>query len=240
MSPKKFKIKNTAFIARQLKNASDFSQALSVQQQSWGLKDIDIIPTHFMTAVNEWSFQVGIFDKDRLVSLALIYPTDKKNNYLLHMLCTIPNYRNLGLGKTLLQLVITHLKSKKDSTLHWTFDPFDFVNSHLYLNKIKAIAYKAKLNYYGEIDSLVHGSLPSHRLFCKVDCRENQVKRYSNFKEVQLPYNINSLKLLKHEEAIAIMNSIFKKIQKYLKDGFLITDFKGESNGNKATLILNK
>lgn len=240
MLQKKIITKNKELIIRNLSSASDFLQALEVQRESWGLKDIDVIPVHFMIALQEWSYQIGIFKNDKLVSLALVYPLGNKEGFLLHMLCTVPKYRNIGLGKTLLRCIINHLKKVKNPILRWTFDPFDFINSHLYLNVFKAVGYKAEMNYYGELDSKTHGNLPSHRLFCKLNCSDLKQRKFKLKREINLKFNHQKLKKMSNNKATSILNLTFLKIQQNLDRGFLVSGFIWNKKSNIATLIFNK
>ena len=194
--------------------------AESIQRISWGIPDIEIIPKDLMIALSNYSLQLGAFTpEDRLISLVLTYLT-KPQQYLMHALCTAPEFRGVGASKLITSALFEQLAYLQANRLHWTFDPFEFVNAHLYLNVLKGRAYRCEKNYYGFTAANEHKGIPTHRLFCEIHFY--QTLQPLHFEE---RLEIRSLSLIDPMHRIEYMNLIFNQIQEHLLCGLFVTGF---------------
>ena len=228
-----------SFSIRKLLTTEDFEQAINVQKKVWLFEDRDILPTHFMIAYRDFGEQWGAFIDNKLIAIALSYPTNCCENYVLHMLGTLPEYQHLGIGGDLLRLLMSKLKDKNAKSLQWTYDPFDFVNSHLYLNKIKAEGIKVLFNYYGMLHSERHGILPTHRLLCELNFIDNN-NFYSEEKLLPIPMNERAIRQLDLREAIPILDEWFKQLSNMTSNNWIITGFLLSEDKLTGSFILKK
>jgi predicted GNAT superfamily acetyltransferase len=227
-----------SFYVRKLSTIDDFEQALEVQRKTWNFEERDLLPTHFMIAFKEYGEQWGTFIDDTLISIALSYPVDGKGNYLLHMLGTIPEYRHLGIGSNLLSKLISIYKNNNAKKIFWTYDPFDFENSKLYLNKIGAIGTTALLNYYGRLHSEHHGQLPTHRLLCEVDFISFSFE--TKEKNLLIPINEKKLRTIELQKAVVILDDWFNKLSSLISNGWVITNFDLSQDQETGNFTLKK
>jgi predicted GNAT superfamily acetyltransferase len=227
-----------SFYVRKLSAIDDFEQALEVQRKTWSFEERDLLPAHFMIAFKEYGEQWGAFIDDTLVAIALSYPVDRNGNYLLHMLGTIPEYRHLGIGSNLLSKLISIYKNNNANKLFWTYDPFDFTNSKLYLNKIGAKGTATLLNYYGRLHSEHHGQLPTHRLLCEIDF--NSFSFDTDEKKLLIPMNEKKLRTIESQKAVVILNDWFNELSSLISNGWIITNFELSQNQEMGNFTLKK
>ena len=154
-----------------------------------------------------------------LVAVVLAYPSDKCGEYLMHMLGVVPQQRGKGLGGKLLSDLIKMLKAKGAKKLFWTYDPFDFTNTHLYLNKTGAFGTKILLNYYGRLHSKHHGALPTHRLFCELDLK-NPRPDFKQETKLEMPRSAAELRQMDFKEAVAILDKFFNRAKELADEGW--------------------
>jgi len=198
---------------KRLSSLSDYETATRVQQLSWGFSDLEILPAHFMRAYESCGEQLAAFHGGEMVGLALAYPTDRPHSFLLHMMCTLPNYRNRGIGKELLARLDISLRDRGGKNLFWTYDPLVKANSQLYLNHFNAIGYEVQLDYYGRIHSTEHGSLPTHRLLC--------FKRLAE--DLKLSHAVVPSESLVFEGRLQNRDHFFSDLQHQLRQGLVVT-----------------
>jgi predicted GNAT superfamily acetyltransferase len=228
-----------SFTIKKLLTVKDFEQAVNVQKQVWLFEDRDVLPTHFMIAYRDFGEQWGTFLNNKLIAIALLYPTNCCENYVLHMLGTLPEYQHLGIGENLLRFLISQLKGSNIRRLQWTYDPFDFVNSHLYLNKINAKGSKVLFNYYGMLHSEHHGKLPTHRLLCELDLIDND-NFYSEEKLLPIPMTEMAIRQLDLRESTSILDEWFKQLSDMILNGWTVTGFLLSEDKSTGDLILKK
>ena len=157
----------------------------------------------------------------------------------MHMLGVVTWQRGKGFGGKLLDSLVKTLKTKGAKKLFWTYDPFDFTNSHLYLNKTGALGTKVLLNYYGRINSAHHGALPSHRLFCELDL----INPRPDFKQettLEMPQNAAQLRQMGHKEATVILDKWFAELSGLINEGWVACGFKSSPDKKTGAVVLKK
>ena len=219
-------------IYKRLETKEEYEAALEVQKRVWSMDDIETLPVHFMIAYREYGEQWGTFDGDKLVAILLSYPSEE-GSYLMHMLGTVPEYRGKGVGEKLMQHVRVRLMDRGQKFLTWTYDPLDFANAHLYHNKIGAVGHKVAFDYYGRLRSAHHGTIPTHRLFCRWSLNE-KIEHGPEKKEIIIPASLEEMKAMDTEKANEISNRFFKQISDLIEKGYVVVGF----NRNNKTLVL--
>lgn len=152
---------------RRLTTIDEFTEAVALQQEIWGFSDRELLPVRlFVVAHKVGGHSFGAFDGARMIAFLLAIPglKDGAPGYLhSHMLGVLPEYRNLGLGRTL------KLEQRQDALargidlVEWTFDPLELKNAFLNIEKLGATVRRYLLNNYGTTTSRLHGGMPTDR-----------------------------------------------------------------------------
>ncbi len=222
-------------VIRRLNTLQDFKNATDVQQLSWGMSDRDILPSHFMIAFQNAGEQWGAFCDNKMIGMALCYPINGKL-FILHMMATIPEYRGKGVGKLLLNAVISSLKERNQTALYWTYDPLDPVNAGFYHNHFGAIGYQVKMDYYGRIASSHHASLPTHRLFCILPL-VSSIEMVQTDKVTQLSVPITLEEAKKDPKFdVSISDNFFQALSDKINLGYVVSKI----NRANATIFLSQ
>jgi len=222
---------------RKFKTRQDCEAAVQAQKAVWGLEDIDLLPAHFIIAANDFAEQWGAFERGKLAAIAFAYPSG--GGYMLHMLGVLPKHRGKGLGFKLLDAVTKSLKKQGVKKLFWTFDPFDFANSHLYFNKTGALGTKVMFDYYGRLRSAHHGKLPTHRLFAELDLTAPP-KKFKKQTESLLPMNEADIRKPGVKNAAKILDKFFKEADALISKGYFAAGINFDKQSEGAKLIFKK
>lgn len=155
-------------VLRDCISLDDFQQCVIVQRRVWGFADEDLIPVRFFVVARKIEGQVlGAFEASgRLVGFCLAVPALHGSTTYLHshMLAVLPEHRKSGIGRRL------KLEQRRDALdrgiklIEWTFDPLEWKNALLNLNRLGAIARRYVPNQYGFSSSPLHRGLPTDRL----------------------------------------------------------------------------
>src|SRR5258708_14765726 len=90
---------------RALTTHAEFNDAVRLQQEIWGFKDVELLPLRLFVVATKIGVQAfGAFDGKRMVGFCLSIPGLKSGakSYLhSHMLGVLPAYRDSGVGRTL-------------------------------------------------------------------------------------------------------------------------------------------
>ena len=152
---------------RDLTTQPEFEDAVRLQKEIWGFKDIELLPMRlFIVATKVGGQAFGAYDGNRMVGFCLAIPGLKAGGkaYLhSHMLGVIPEYRDKGVGRRL------KLKQREDAIergiqlVEWTFDPLEIKNAYFNIERLGAIVRRYVRNQYGMTTSHLHGGLPTDR-----------------------------------------------------------------------------
>jgi len=224
---------------RRLSTLEDFEKAVQAQKDIWAMQDRDIVPSNLMMAMKDYAQQWGLFVDGEIAALALIYPTDKQGVFLFHMLGTVPKYRGAGYAVKPVEKIMERLKNSGVKKLVWTFDPFDFTNSRIYLNFVKGIGTGAALNYYGIINSGHHGTLPSHRLLCELDLMKPYTF-HAEEKLMKMPATAEQLRKPGAVNPVAVLDNWFVELGDLIREGWVACGFKASADKKTGALVLKK
>ena len=150
---------------RRLVSDQDFEDSCEIQRRGWGFDDKELMPAHFMRAINSSSCQIGAFIEGVMIGILLAYPSRCENLYIGQMSAVLPLYRDHGIGMQLLKMANILVPSMR--AVQFTYDPLEPRNAHLYHSeeKLGAIGIKAAAHYY-QLASEHHKGMPTHRLIC--------------------------------------------------------------------------
>jgi predicted GNAT superfamily acetyltransferase len=152
---------------RALTTHTEFSDAVRLQQEIWGFKDIELLPLRlFVVATKIGGQAFGAFDGRRMVGFCVAIPGLKSGgkSYLhSHMLGVLPDYRNSGVGRMLKLAQRDDALARGIDLIEWTFDPLEIKNAYFNMERLGAVVRRYVLNQYGTTTSHLHGGLPTDR-----------------------------------------------------------------------------
>lgn len=153
---------------RQLKQHSEFGEAVRLQREIWGFQDVELLPLRLFVVASKIGGQVlGAFDGIQMVGFCLGIPGLKggAKAYLhSHMLGVLPSYRNTGLGRRIKWKQREFALAEGIDLIEWTFDPLEIKNAFFNIERLGAIVRRYVHNQYGTTTSHLHGGLPTDRL----------------------------------------------------------------------------
>ncbi|HLM99703.1 MAG TPA: GNAT family N-acetyltransferase [Bryobacteraceae bacterium] len=169
---------------RALTTQPEFEDAVRLQKEIWGFKDIELLPMRlFIVATKVGGQAFGAYDGNRMVGFCLAIPGLKAGgkSYLhSHMLGVIPEYRDKGVGRRL------KLKQREDAIergiqlVEWTFDPLEIKNAYFNIERLGAVVRRYVRNQYGTTTSHLHGGLPTDRCVAEWWIKSPRVKALLN------------------------------------------------------------
>jgi predicted GNAT superfamily acetyltransferase len=152
---------------RALTTHAEFNEAVRLQQEIWGFKDVELLPLRlFVVATKIGGQAFGAFDGKRMVGFCLSIPGLKAGakSYLhSHMLGVLPGYRDSGVGRRLKLAQRYDALARGIDLIEWTFDPLEIKNAYFNIERLGAVVRRYVLNQYGTTTSHLHGGLPTDR-----------------------------------------------------------------------------
>ncbi|MBI5523942.1 MAG: GNAT family N-acetyltransferase [Desulfarculus sp.] len=125
---------------RPLKRPQEIAQVIELQARVWGLSPRDTMSPITLTALCQdyprTGWLMGGFLDERMVALAVMIATTEPGLVYGHMLGVLPELRDGGLGRQLMEATLTLLERRGARRACWTFEPLEARNAHLYLNKL--------------------------------------------------------------------------------------------------------
>jgi predicted GNAT superfamily acetyltransferase len=155
---------------RSLTTLEHFARCVTLQQETWGYDDGDVIPRRVFIVAQRIGGQVlGAFDGDTVIGFAMSLPgyRDGRSYLHSHMLAVLPNYRNSGVGRRLKLAQREEAILRGFDLMEWTFDPLEIKNAHLNIARLGAIVRRYQPDFYGPSSSPLQGGLPTDRLYAE-------------------------------------------------------------------------
>lgn len=157
-------------LIRRLESLPEFEEAVRLQKEIWGFRDIELLPLRLFVVASKVGGQIlGAFDGARMVAFLLAIPGLKPGQgrpwtYLhSHMTGVLPEYRDRKIGR-MLKLEQRRLALETGIRLvEWTFDPLEIRNAWFNIERLGAVVRRYVLNQYGVTSSALHGGLPTDR-----------------------------------------------------------------------------
>ena len=140
-----------------------------LQQEVWGWSDLDTTPLMDFIILKELGGTlIGAFEGERVVGFAFGFVGyhDEQVVFHSHMLAVHPSYRQCGLGLRLKHAQRTAALERGFDRITWTFDPLQSTNAHLNCHKLRVVANRYRVNFYGEqSSSMLHRYIGTDRLW---------------------------------------------------------------------------
>src|SRR5437868_1566843 len=152
----------------------------------WGLPPRDAVPSNLLHAmVNSGSLVVGASEDNKLIGMALMFPTDRSKHKRLwsHMAAVDPAYQSQGIGFGLKQFQRKWALEKGYQEIGWTFDPLQRGNANFNLHVLGTVTNTYHVNFYGEMTDGINAGLPSDRVEAVWHLRNQRVKQLGEHKQ---------------------------------------------------------
>lgn len=223
---------------RPISTIPEFEEAVRLQKIIWGFEDIELLPRRLFVVANKVGGQtLGGFDGFRMVAFLIAIPGLKNDGSVYlhsHMLGTLAEYRDKGLGAML------KLEQRKDAlargiaSVEWTFDPLELKNAYFNMEKLGAIVKRYVPNQYGTTSSHLHGGLPTDRCVAEWFVGSPRVNALLEGKPVArpavkariaIPANVAEIKLSNPAEARRIQQGVSQQFLEHLHAGLAVIGF---------------
>jgi len=232
---------------RPLDGPEDFQRAERVQIETWGYRDIDVVPSAIFSVARNFGGQaLGAMDGDLMVGFALSFGACEHGHPHLHshMVAVVPGYQNRGLGR------LIKLAQREDALrrgirqIVWTFDPLQARNAYFNIARLGGIGVRYMPNLYGKTSSPLHGGMPTDRLLIEWNLDNPIVSgvlngvpraRAADAIAITVPVISNDQP---NASRLADQSRLREQLMALLSDGFVITDF--ECKERASMYILEK
>ena len=201
---------------RPLIATTDLAEAVRLQQEIWGFKDVELLPVRLFVVATKVGGQVfGAFEGHRMIGFLLAIPGMKPGgkSYLhSHMMGVLPDYRDRGIGRMLKEEQKADALKRGVSLIEWTFDPLELKNAFFNIERLGAVVRRYVLNQYGTTTSHLHGGLPTDRCIAEWHIQRSRIEVPLQA-EIEIPTKIAELRRTDPEQA--------REIQKKASEQFL-------------------
>lgn len=139
-------------VIRELESIADLRRAIRLEQEVWGLSDVDVTPlTTAIAAQAAGAFWLGAFDGDDLVGIAYAFPSlhNGRTGFHSHLLAVRDPYGHRGIGYKLKLAQRERALALGVGEITWTFDPLRSRNAHLNFAKLGVVSDKYIVDFYG-------------------------------------------------------------------------------------------
>ncbi len=160
---------------RPLTDHDTIARIETLQKETWGIGDLEVLPTHFLHALQyNGALLLGAFDGDRLVgfTFATLGMIEKGNRIdevaaarlKLYSVVTgvHPDYQGQHVGQRLKLAQRDFALRIGVRLITWTFDPLESRNGYFNIGKLGAICNRYLLNYHGNLGG-INAGLPTDR-----------------------------------------------------------------------------
>jgi len=153
---------------RQLRSADELRPLEGLQREVWGFDDVEVVPLHvLMTAVRHGGSILGAFDGGRLVGFSfgfLGHDEDGTSVLCSHLLAVSPPARGRGVGVALKWAQRDAALAAGIDRVVWTFDPLEYGNARLNLERLGGTSNRYLTDLYGELRDTLNAGLPTDRI----------------------------------------------------------------------------
>lgn len=236
---------------RQLKQHSDFADAVRLQKEIWGFQDVELLPLRLFVVASKIGGQVlGAFDGAQMVAFCLCIPglkTGGKAYLHSHMLGVLPAYRNTGLGRQMKWKQREFALAEGIDLIEWTFDPLETKNAFFNIERLGAVVRRYVHNQYGTTSSHLHGGIPTDRLTAewwiaspRVEglFRKTPLQRPPALERISVPAGIAEIRQTDRHRAREIQTGIAAQFETHFRAKLTVTGF--EKTEDAGTYLLSE
>ncbi len=155
---------------RLLETPAEMRLVEELQRQVWTGSETDVVPLHLLvTAAHNGGLILGAFDDEKMVGFVFGFaglestPDGPRPKHCSHMLGTLPNYRDGGVGFALKRAQWQMARHQGLDHITWTYDPLLSRNAYLNIAKLGAVCDTYHRSEYGDMRDGLNAGLPSDR-----------------------------------------------------------------------------
>lgn len=190
---------------RNLREISDYKEAVRLQQKVWGFSGDHAIPWSQMHVIaRNGGVVIGAFDEGALIGFLYSNPGwDGRSAFLYSkMLGVLPEYAGRGVGRMLKRRQRREALGLGYDRIVWTFDPLERAAALLNLGYLGVIARRYLVNYYGTGGlGELHAGLGTDRLLVEWWIRGTRPDRRARRRVIPLSTQLpDGVVLLEHDE----------------------------------------
>lgn len=161
---------------RELKGAHEIEELIRLQERVYGLSAKDVMSPITLTSMTQehckTGWILGAFDRDEMVAFCIGLATIRPGEVYGHMLGVSPEYRDMGIGSSLLSASFDVYRRDGMRRVWWTYEPLEARNACLYLNRFGARCIKYLEDYY-HVNSERYRGIPLDRFLVVLDLFED-------------------------------------------------------------------
>jgi predicted GNAT superfamily acetyltransferase len=159
----------STIIIREIDSILEMKALEKLQKEVWGWDDLDTMPLmNFIVTKEVGGVLIGAFDRKTPVGFVFGFVGYDEGQVVFHshMLAVLPAFREHGIGHKLKLAQRQQALAKGFKCITWTFDPLQSPNAYLNFSKLRVMARKYKVNFYGEqTSSALHRYIGTDRLW---------------------------------------------------------------------------
>jgi predicted GNAT superfamily acetyltransferase len=209
----------------------------------WGFGERDVVPSQMYVVAAKIGGQVlGAFVEDRMVGFALAYPGVRDGRPYLHshMAAVLPEYRDLGIGRSLKLAQRDDALARGIPLIEWTFDPLQTRNAYFNICRLGVVVRRYLLDVYGSTSSPLHGGLPTDRLVAEWHLASDRVESVLAGNESVRRNAIERIEIMSQDsspEAVAETQAqARRRFQELFAKGYVVTWFERVKGGGAYIL----
>lgn len=235
---------------RHCHTVEEFRQCVELQKAVWQFEDRDLIPVRMFVVARKVEGQViaAFTAAGEMAGFCLAIPALHGAQIYLHshMLAVLPEHRRSGVGQRLKWEQRREALARGIELIEWTFDPLEWKNAILNLNRLGAIARRYVPNIYGISSSPLHRGLPTDRLVAEWWLRSPRVAAVeaghplptveAGMIEFTLNHTIDGL--AGSEATGSVQEKLRARLRESFAAGLVVSDFKvGDAGRGRYILV---
>jgi predicted GNAT superfamily acetyltransferase len=169
---------------RVLTEVDDLEEAAGVAEAVWGVGQG--VPVNLMRAIaTHCGIVIGAFDGDEAIGVALAFVATQPRTIWSHMAGVRPEYQGRKVGSGLKWAQRKWALENGCDEIQWTFDPLQRGNANFNLRLLGATISQYYPNYYGIMNDLITGDMPSDRLIAEWKLRDPVVEALAHGQDIR-------------------------------------------------------
>ncbi len=217
---------HSQFEIRHCHTVDEFHQCVELQKTVWGFDDRDLIPVRMFVVARKVEGQIiaAFAPEGRMAGFCLAVPALHGEQVYLHshMLAVLPEFRRAGVGQLLKWEQRREALARGIKLIEWTFDPLEWKNAALNLNRLGAIARRYLPNIYGISSSPLHRGLPTDRLVAEWWLDSPRVRDAADGSQILVTTSAGRIDFdLTHSPTSSASNHSTESVQQHLRTKLL-------------------
>jgi len=221
----------------------EFEAMVDLEFEVWGFGERDVVPSQMYVVACKTGGQVfGAFVGDGLAGFALAYPgiRDGKPYLHSHMAAVLPEFRDLGIGRSLKLAQREDALARGIPLIEWTFDPLQTRNAYFNICRLGVVCRRYLLDVYGSTSSPLHAGLPTDRLVAEWHLASERVTKVLAGDPPAPPRVVERIRIELDEQSpdnvARVQAEARERFQRLFGQGFVVTGFVREASGGTYLL----